>query len=216
MLIRLARHGESEGNFAGSLQGSRFDTPLSSRGRRQAEALAIRLADEGIDAVWASPMARARETAAIVAAPHGLSPSIDADLVEFDWGVWSGRPFDGVLEQEVTSVRARWRDGETDLAPVGGESPFRASLRAGRFLQRLRGTGARAPLVVAHGRFNRILMAVLLGRPLARMDEIRQRNGSLSVFEWDGSSPASAVLLDDVGHIAPSEQNVSVLSDSVK
>jgi broad specificity phosphatase PhoE len=216
MLIRLARHGESEGNFAGSLQGSRFDTPLSARGRRQAEALAIRLADEGIDAVWSSPMVRAKETAAIVAAPHGISLSIDADLVEFDWGIWSGRPFDGALEQEVSAVRGRWRAGETDLAPSGGESPALVAIRGGRFLERLAATGTRAPLVVAHGRFNRILMALLLGRPLARMDEIRQRNGSLSVFEWDGAAPATPVVLDDVSHIAPAFQTVSVLSDSVK
>lgn len=216
MLIRLARHGESEGNFAGALQGSRFDTPLSARGRRQAEALAIHLAEEGIDAVWTSPMGRAKETASIVAAPHGASLSIDADLVEFDWGVWSGRPFDGALEAEVSAMRARWRAGETDLAPAGGESPERAARRAERFLVRLRSTGARAPLVVAHGRFNRILMTLLLGRPVARMDEVRQRNGSLSIFEWDGGAPATAVLLDDVAHIAPQDQTVSVLSDSVK
>jgi broad specificity phosphatase PhoE len=216
MLIRLARHGESEGNFAGSLQGSRFDTPLSARGRRQAEALAIRLADEGIDAIWSSPMVRARETALIVAAPHGLSLSIDADLVEFDWGVWSGRPFDGALEQEVSSVRARWRAGETDLAPAGGESPAHAARRGERFLARLEATGALAPLIVAHGRFNRILMTLLLGRPLSRMDEIRQRNGSLSAFERVGDAPATPVLLDDVTHIPGAIQTVSVLSDSVR
>lgn len=216
MLLRLARHGESEGNFAGSLQGSRFDTPLSARGRRQAEALAIRLADEGLDAVWSSPMVRAKETASTVAAPHGLGVSIDADLVEFDWGVWSGRPFDAALEEEVSSVRTRWRAGETDLAPAGGESPARVALRAERFLTRLRATGTRAPLVVAHGRFNRILMTLLLGRELSRMDEIRQRNGSLSVFEWDGSGAASAVLLDDVGHLPEAIRTMSVLSDSVK
>ena len=216
MLIRLVRHGESEGNFAGSLQGSRFDTPLSARGRSQAEALAIRLAEEAIDAAWASPMVRARETASIVAAPHGLPLSIDADLAEFDWGGWSGRPFDGVIEQEVSSVRARWRAGETDLAPAGGESPAMAATRADRFLGRLKAAGPRAPLVVAHGRFNRILMAVLLGRPLSRMDEIRQRNGSLSVFEWDGAAPATPVLLDDVGHIPGSIRTDSILSDGVK
>ncbi len=216
MLLRLARHGESEGNFAGSLQGSRFDTPLSARGRRQAEALAIRLADEGIDGVFTSPMVRAKETAGIVAAPHGLGVTVDADLVEFDWGAWSGRPFDGALEQEVSAVRTRWRAGETDLAPPSGESPVRAAVRAERFLARLRASAARAPLVVAHGRFNRILMALLLGRPLSRMDEIRQRNGSLSVFEWDGDGPARPVVLDDVGHLPAPIQTVSVLSDSVK
>ncbi len=162
MLVRIARHGESEGNFAGSLQGSRFDTPLSARGSRQAEYLAIRLAREEIDAVWASPLIRARETAAIVAAPLGLGVSLDADLVEFDWGVWSGRPYDGAIEKEVSGVRARWRAGETELSPAGGESPARTAVRADRFLARLRASEARAPLIVAHGRFNRILMTRLL------------------------------------------------------
>src|SRR5471030_1227059 len=174
MLVRIVRHGESEGNFAGSLQGSRLDTPLSALGIRQAECLAIRLACEAIDAVWASPMVRAREMAALVAAPLGLGVLLDADLVEFDWGIWSGRPFTGEIEKEVSDVRARWRAGETELSPSGGESPARAAVRADRFLGRLSGSGARAPLVVAHGRFNRILMTRLLGRELGRMDEIRQ------------------------------------------
>ena len=216
MLVRIARHGESEGNFAGSLQGSRFDTPLSARGIRQAEHLAIRLEGEAIDAVWASPLIRARETAAIVAAPLGLGVSLDADLVEFDWGVWSGRPYDGAIEKEVSGVRARWRAGETDLSPSGGESPARTAVRADRFLARLQASAPRAPLIVAHGRFNRILMTRLLRRELGRMDEIRQRNGSLSAFEWDGSGPATALLLDDVSHIPPEIRTVSVLSDSVK
>jgi broad specificity phosphatase PhoE len=216
MLVRIVRHGESEGNFAGSLQGSRLDTPLSPLGLRQAECLATRLAGEAIDAVWASPMVRARETAAAVAAPLGLGVGLDRDLVEFDWGVWSGRPFTGEVEKEVSDVRARWRAGETDLSPSGGESPARAAVRADRFLERLRGSGARSPLVVAHGRFNRILMTRLLGRELGRMDEIRQRNGSLSVFEWEGSPPAMALLLDDVSHLPPELQTISVLSDSVR
>jgi broad specificity phosphatase PhoE len=216
MLLRLVRHGESEGNFAGSLQGSRLDTPLSEIGRRQAEALAARLAGDDIDAVWASPMIRARETAAAIAAVLGLGVSLDPDLVEFDWGVWSGRPYDGEIEKEVSGVRARWRAGEIEIAPSGGESPARAALRADRFLARLAASGARSPLVVAHGRFNRILITRLLGRPLSRMDEIRQRNGSLSVFEWDGSHPAAALLLDDISHQPPEIRNVSVLSDSAK
>ena len=216
MLVRLVRHGESEGNFAGSLQGSRLDTPLSETGRRQAQALAEHLAGSGIDAVWASPMLRARETADAVAKVVGLGVSLDPDLVEFDWGAWSGRPYDGEIEKEVSGVRARWRAGEIDLAPQGGESPARAALRADRFLARLRASGAKAPLVVAHGRFNRILITRLLGRPLSKMDEIRQRNGSLSVFDWDGAAPAEALLLDDISHQPPEIRNVSVLSDSAR
>lgn len=99
---------------------------------------------------------------------------------------------------------------------MGGESPAHAAVRADRFLARLHASKAHAPLVVAHGRFNRILMTRLLGRELGRMDEIRQRNGSLSAFEWDGSAPATPLLLDDVSHLPSKIQTISVLSDSVK
>jgi hypothetical protein len=59
-------------------------------------------------------------------------------------------------------------------------------------------------------------MSVLLGRPLSRMDDIKQRNGSLSLFTWDGTAPATPVLLDDIDHL-PEELRVLVGgSDSVK
>ena len=173
MKIFLVRHGESEGNLGGTLQGCRLDTPLTRRGRRQAEALSVRLAEAEIDDVVASPMARARETAAICAAPHGLAVRLDLELVEFDWGVWTGLPLDDEMDRSVAELRAKWRSGDVDAAP----------------------------LVVAHGRFNRIFAATLLGRDLARMDEVRQRNGSLSVFDWDGDGAAKPLLLDDVSHL---------------
>ena len=86
-------------------------------------------------------------------------------------------------------------DGEADLVA-------RVVLgTAARVLARLRESGPKAPIVVAHGRFNRVLMATLLGRDLARMDEVRQRNGSISAFEWDGEGPAAPLFLDDVSHL---------------
>lgn len=201
MKIFLVRHGESEGNLGGTLQGCRLDTPLTRRGRRQAEALSVRLAEAEIDDVVASPMARARETAAICAAPHGLAVRLDLELVEFDWGVWTGRPLDEDLERQVGEIRARWRSGDVDVRTPGGESPVLAAERARRVLARIAARKAAAPIVVAHGRFNRIFAATLLGRDLARMDEVRQRNGSLSVFEWDGEGAARPLLLDDVSHL---------------
>lgn len=201
MRVGLVRHGESEGNAASTLQGCRMDAPLSLRGRRQAEALAIRLAVEEIDRFFASPLKRARETAVIVEAPHGVGLAVDRDLVEFDWGAWTGRPLDDQLEREVEAIRVRWRAGDVDLSPPNGESPSRAAARADHFLSRLAAAGASAPVVVAHGRFNRILISRLVGRDLCRMDEVRQRNGSLSLFEWDGASPARPILLDDVSHL---------------
>ncbi len=201
MKIFLVRHGESEGNLGGTLQGCRLDTALTRRGRRQAEAIAVRLAEAEVDDVVASPMARARETAEICAAPHGLAVRLDLELVEFDWGVWTGLPLDDEMDRSVAELRAKWRSGDVDAAPPRGESPLRAGVRAARVLARLRDSGPKAPIVVAHGRFNRVLMATLLGRDLARMDEIRQRNGSISAFEWDGEGPAAPLFLDDVSHL---------------
>jgi len=214
--LYVVRHGESTGNLAGTLQGSRVDEPLSPRGVKQAEALAARLAAEPLDAVFSSPMLRARQTAGILAAPHALGIALDPDLVEFDWGSWCGRPLNAALETEVAAIRTRWRAGELDAAPDGGESPVRVQARASRFLGRLRESPSTMALVVAHGRFDRILMATLLQRPLSRMDEIRQRNGSVSTFDWNGRDAATAVLLDDVGHLAEPLRSQAGGSDSLK
>ena len=202
--------------MAATLQGCRLDTPLSSRGRRQVEALAVRLADEEIDHVVSSPMSRAKDTALTLAAPHGLGVTLDVDLVEFDWGEWTGRPLDDALERQVSTIRDRWRLGETNLTTPSGESPLTAAHRARRSLVRLRDSGALAPLIVAHGRFNRVLMAVLLGKDLSRMDEIRQQNASLSIFEWNGDGAATALLSDDVSHLSDELRAVYGKSDSLK
>jgi len=214
--LTIVRHGESDGNVAATLQGCRLDTPLSTRGRRQAEALSVRLAEERIDSVVASPMVRARETAEILAAPHGLGVAVDPDLVEFDWGSWTGRPLDEEMERRVAELRARWRAGDVDVSTPGGESPTAAAKRAARVLSRLRASGDAAPLVVAHGRFNRILMTLVLERDLSRMDEIRQRNGSVSVFELGGEKGPEAIRLDDVEHLSQDLRVVTGGSDSVR
>ncbi|MHB8648584.1 MAG: histidine phosphatase family protein [Gaiellaceae bacterium] len=87
--LLLVRHGETDWNAAGRLQGH-TDRPLNEHGRRQARALAERLAGEGIAAVYASDLARARETAEIVAARLGLPVATDPDLREKNWGSWEG------------------------------------------------------------------------------------------------------------------------------
>src|SRR5437660_3083754 len=85
----LARHGETDWNRDGRFQGH-ADPPLNNRGREQAYALADAVADERIEAVYASDLRRAHETAQIVAARKGLDVVIDPDLRERDVGEWSG------------------------------------------------------------------------------------------------------------------------------
>jgi len=147
-------------------------------------------------------MRRARETAEVLVAPHGIGVRVDPDLLEFDWGTYTGHVFDESMESLVTELRRRWRAGETDLAAPGGESPRVAAERVKRALARVAASGASYPVLVAHGRINRVLMTVLLGRDVSRMDEVRQRNGGLSTFEWQLEAAGSAIgILDDVTHL---------------
>lgn len=135
MLI-LLRHGQTEANASGLLQG-RADLPLTERGRAQAAAAAARLPAGA--AVVCSPLRRARETAQIVAetlaaavpsgppagvaGPAGSAPpatavvTVDDRWIELDYGEWDGRPVRDVPAGEW----AAWRD-DIGFRPPGGES----------------------------------------------------------------------------------------------
>ena len=88
MNLILARHGESEWMVRGDEAG--FNSPLTDRGRQQARLLGRWLAanQEGIDAIYASPLIRARDTAEIVAAELAMPVSFDDDLREFEARYW--------------------------------------------------------------------------------------------------------------------------------
>ncbi len=151
--LLLVRHGETDWNAAGRLQGQ-TDTLLTDHGRRQARKLAEELACDGIDAVYASDLARARETAEIVAARLGLPIVLDPDLRERDWGSWEG----------LTSA-------ERDAVELVGESAQAHRERVLRALRRiaLDHPGQRV-LVVTHGGSLRRVQAATLGIALPVLD----------------------------------------------
>jgi probable phosphoglycerate mutase len=133
------RHGETAWNAAGLSQG-RVDIPLNERGRAQAEAAAALLAGRGIRRIHASPLARAAETARIVAARLCLPLRFDSQLMETRFGVQEGQPMGDWYDGWIAGV----------FTPEGGE-PF-AELRARAVAAVNRATLAPGPvLLVAHG-----------------------------------------------------------------
>jgi probable phosphoglycerate mutase len=147
--LLIVRHGETDWNAEGRLQGH-ADRPLNELGRKQAKALAERLAGEGIRAVYASDLSRARETAEIVGERLGLPVVIDPDLREKNWGNWEG--LTGSERDRVDFV------GETTDAH--GE----------RILRAVRGIVERHPdervLVVTHGGSMRRIQVAAVGMAL--------------------------------------------------
>ena len=99
MTLLLVRHGQSEGNVAGLIQGQ-LDEPLTEVGREQATAVAERLRDEGgADRLVASPLARAAATAEAIADATGLPVTVDERLMEYHFGEVSGLTIREVLER---------------------------------------------------------------------------------------------------------------------
>ncbi|HEV8179511.1 MAG TPA: histidine phosphatase family protein [Gaiellaceae bacterium] len=145
--LLLVRHGETDWNADGRLQGH-TDRPLSEFGRRQARQLAGDLEDEEFEALYASDLARARETAEIVGERLGLPVVLDRDLREKDWGTWEG----------LTAV-------ERDRVEFVGESTEAHRERILRALWRIseRHPGGGRVLVVTHGGSMRRVQTETLG-----------------------------------------------------
>lgn len=142
----LSRHGETLENQMGLLQG-RMPGSLSSRGIEQAKELAEQVAHEQVDAIVCSDLARSRDTAAIVAAPHGLTPQATPLLEEMDWGSNTGK---------------RMSDIDWHNLPAGAETPEELMQRAKDFLAWLSETFAgRKVVAIGHGVINRAIEAVL-------------------------------------------------------
>ena len=132
-MIYLIRHGETDKNRAGLLQG-RSDVPLNETGIRQAREAARFLRDRGIvfSRVFSSPLIRAVETARIVA--PGVPPVLDDRLLEMDYG-----PYEGMdLTHPAPEILPFFRDFAGTPAPAGMEPLSAVTARVGAFLEELR------------------------------------------------------------------------------
>jgi broad specificity phosphatase PhoE len=155
MHILLVRHGESEGNSLGQLQGH-FDSPLTPLGRAQARRVGTWLKAQAPrwSAAYASPLARARETADIIAAQSGYpAPTHDDDLREVAAG-----SLEGLTREEIWKRHPRFVERTItdlgDFAEFGGEGYEDVQARVSRVLTRIQGrhrAGEDVVLVVAHG-----------------------------------------------------------------
>ena len=160
-LIYLARHGETDWNARGKLQGS-TDIPLNEAGRAQAVALGERLRGQPITSVTTSDLARAVETGRIVALALGVTRvHVDADLRERSFGMFEGLTRDECASQHPEAWRA-WV--ERTIAPQGGEPREAAVLRMTRGLGRVRARSeSEVSLVISHGASMRLLLMECLG-----------------------------------------------------
>lgn len=183
-VLYLIRHGETDWNAAGRLQG-RHDIPLNDRGRAQAREAAARLRRVAPDPAAldfvASPLARARETAEILRRELGLDPAgvrLDPRLQEVGFGLWEGLAWREI--RRATPRAARDRDADRwGYRPPGGESYADAALRIVPLLGELE----RDTVLVSHGGTARVIVAHLCGYPEAEAPRLEMWQGRVLVVE---------------------------------
>lgn len=197
--LLLVRHGRSELNAAGRVQGW-LDSPLDELGRAQSLALADRLRREDAVMVYASTLQRASETAEIVGAELGLPVVTDERLIERGVGDIAG--LTGTeIEAQFPDFIAEWRQSGRMAVPPGGEAvaSFNERVRVafGKIVERHAGEPV---VVVSHGGVLAVYLGQLLGIETGRWAPFSFGNGSLSVVEF-GARGARVIGINERCHL---------------
>jgi 2,3-bisphosphoglycerate-dependent phosphoglycerate mutase len=146
----LVRHGETDWNRSGRIQGH-TDIALNATGRWQAAQAAAALHDQGLDAIVSSDLSRARETAEAIAVACCLTVALDVGLRERSFGIHEGSTYAEVLAANPAQAR-HWQQRDPDFEPAGGESLRRFHARAVAATRRLAAAHRGQQIaLVAHG-----------------------------------------------------------------
>ena len=175
--VWLVRHGETEWSRSGQHTGT-SDLPMTEAGERAATALRDLLAGTSFDLILSSPLVRARRTAELAGFAEA---SIDADLVEWDYGDYEGR-----TRIDIQDERPDWSIW-TDGAP-NGESPEDISARVDRVIDKCHAVGGRV-LLFAHGHVLRTFAARWIEQPVTVGAHLPLDTAKLCVLAYDRGTP---------------------------
>ena len=183
MELYVIRHGATESNENGIWQGSELNTPLCGKGRDQARAIGGMLAGRGIERVFASDLARAQETAAILSRRIGVPVETVEALREVKLGAWSGM----TREEAYAAYPEFLQHPERliDSAPPGGETQLDVLARAQAAFAGITACGLSRVAVVSHGALLRTWFCAAMGMPLENRDRIVLQNGAVAHFTYD-------------------------------
>lgn len=200
--LYLVRHGATQLTTEDRFSGT-TDIHLSETGQDQVEQLAGRLADEDIAAIYSSPLDRTLETAAIIAAPHHLTPIPNDGLREISHGHWEGLSRKEVEEQFHDEYMA-WETDPFTFAPVNGESGISVLARALPVIRKIVVSHQdKNIIVVSHKATIRLVLSSLLGfDERGYRDRLDQAPASLNILDFRDEVHARLMLFNDISHYA--------------
>ena len=184
--VYLLRHGQTPYNADGNRYCGHTDIELTERGIQQALGVRERLRGVHLDAVYSSPLLRARRTAEL--ASGWSSVQTDRRMIEIDFGSWEHKTREEFVAEDPGSWEAWSRDPWHSRAGNTGESGAEIVGRLDSFFDEMLARHAgQTILVVGHNGVNRLYMAHKLGIPLQHHRRLVQENSAITLFELDDS-----------------------------
>lgn len=200
--IYIIRHGETDYNRRGIVQGSGVDADLNEMGRAQSLAFFQAYQHVPFSKIYTSTLIRTYQT---------VEPFIElgipyeklSGLNEISWGIMEGKIPNTLDDDYYRNLIENWSAGNTALPTEQGESPEQVVVRQRPAMAHILAQPTESPVLVAmHGRAMRILLSWLLNKPLARMDEFEHSN--LCLYKLTYQAEINSFTLDianDTSHL---------------
>jgi broad specificity phosphatase PhoE len=185
--IYIIRHGQTDFNLTGIVQGSGVDTSLNDQGRSQANAFFEMYKHVKFDKVYTSALKRTKETVQPFLS-LGIKNEAFAGLNEISWGANEGRRITPEEDRYYHWMLEQWQHGNTSQRIDGGESPEDVALRQKPVLKYILSQQQEETILICmHGRAIRILLCNLLNYPLKSMDMFEHQNLCLYLLNCSGT-----------------------------
>jgi len=193
--VYLIRHGTTEWNREEIFRG-RVDCALNEDGRAEARAVAAYFEGVRLQGIHTSPLARAAETAAVIAAGRGIEVVSDPAFIDLDFGEWQGHPLKEVREKYPEVYRA-WRERPQEVTFPGGENLDRVRERAWEGFLKVVGENAdQTVVIVSHRVITKVLICAALGLDNSHFWQIKQDTTAINCLEYSRGAFAVSLLND--------------------
>jgi broad specificity phosphatase PhoE len=180
--IYLIRHGQTDFNLQGIVQGSGVDSELNETGRKQAEAFYAMYKEIPFKKIYTSALIRTYQSVSKFITA-GIPYESEKGLNEISWGMWDGKLPTSEMNSVYWQIVNRWKEGDLEAKIDGGETPFDVEKRLKPVVKDLLSKEESPVLVCMHGRAMRILLAMLTGQSLSVMDSFPHENLCLYLLE---------------------------------
>lgn len=199
--IYIIRHGETDFNRLGIVQGQGVDTTLNSLGHQQAHAFYKHYQHLPFEAVLTSALQRTHQTVAPFIKKN-IPWEQFHDINEINWGIHEGKPGNAEMRETYKRLMTAWNSGQFEAKIEKGESAAELGARVKRFVQHLQKREESLLLVCAHGRTMRALICILKEISLTEMDRFNHNNTGLWQVKQSGSR-FEFLIENDTTHLEP-------------